>query len=114
MAYRPALFAALGPDFVGAFGNATCIFTIDGVAGQPVRAIVRQERELGLGEDSGQSVEGTRHRMSIPPASCPGLASERDSVAITADGEVSSVTFGIGNIMDDGRAMLTIVLDGDI
>jgi len=114
MAFRPALFTELGSRFVTAFGNATCVFTIGGVAGAPVRAIVRQERVADLGGDGGQRVEGTRHRLSVPPSSCPGLTSDRDSVSVTADGETVASFFGIGNIEDDGRAMLTIVLDGDI
>jgi hypothetical protein len=114
MAYRPAIFAELGPRFAEAFGNASCVFTIAGVAGAPVRGIVRQERVADLGGEGGQRVEGTRHRLSVPPSFCPGLTSDRDSVSVTADGETTARAFGVGNIEDDGRAMLVVVLDGDI
>jgi hypothetical protein len=109
MSFRPALFSPLGDAFAQAFGNVDCLFTINGVAqASTVRGILRQTRAVDLGQDEGQAVEGTRHTLKVAASSVPGLTSDRDSVAI------GGITYPVGNIEDDGRSMLRIVLDGDI
>lgn len=105
---RPALFSRMGAAFQRAFGNADAVFTIDGVAGEPVRVILRQMRADDLVEEAGIAVEGTVHTMSVPVESVPGITSGRDHVVI------DSVTYGIGQRVDDGRSMARFILDGDI
>ena len=109
MPFHPPLFAGVGAAFTATFGNVDCLFTIDGVQRtKPVRGILRQKRAIDLGEDEGQGVEGTVHTLKVNATDVPGLVSERDSVVI--DG----TTYEVGNVEDDGRAMLRIVLSGDI
>jgi hypothetical protein len=105
---RPAAFAGMADAFTSALGNVDAVFTIDGIPGQPVRAILRQRRDIDMVEDAGQSVEGTVHTLAVDALLVAGITSNRDTVTI--DG----VVFGIGNRIDDGRAMMRFVLDGNI
>ncbi|MDX3929220.1 MAG: hypothetical protein QHC90_25890 [Shinella sp.] len=119
MNFRPPLFSDLGEEFAGAFGNVDAQFTIAGVLLPRVRAILRQWRELDLGEEQGQAVEGTTHLLSVAADMVPGLVSQRDSVtifALDAEGFPTgiSTTFEIKNHSDDARAMVRIYLSGDI
>ncbi|WP_322887052.1 head-tail joining protein [Sinorhizobium medicae] len=106
MTPRPAMFERMGPKFAKAFGNADAVFTVDGVARPAVRVILRVWREIDLAEE--QAVEGTTHLLAVSASTVPGLASQRDSVAI------GGVTYQVINIDDDARAMLRISLAGDI
>ena len=105
---RPALFARMGAAFQRAFGNADAIFTIDGVAGEEVRVILRVMRTDDLAEEGVVGVEGTVHAISVPAEAVPGITSGRDSVVI------AGTQYGIGNRLEDGRAMARFILDGDI
>ncbi len=108
MSIRPPIFAEMGPAFADAFGNADAVFTIDGVVRPPVRVILRVWREADLAEEQEQAVEGTTHLLAVAASAVPGLASQRDSVAI------GGVTYQVINIDDDARAMFRISLAGDI
>jgi hypothetical protein len=104
---RPAAFAGMAGAFTRAFANVDAVFTIAGVPGDPVRAILRQERVADLADD-GVGVEGLVHTLAVDADKVPGIASQRDSVTIAGE------TFGIGNRLDDGRAMARFILDGEI
>ncbi|RVG29749.1 hypothetical protein [Sinorhizobium meliloti] len=108
MTPRPAMFERVGPKFAKAFGDAEAVFTVDGVARPAVRVILRVWRETDLAEEQEQAVEGTTHLLAVAASAVPGLASQRDSVAI------GGVTYQVINIDDDARAMLRISLAGDI
>lgn len=107
---RPAIFAGMGDAFAGTFGNVDCRFTIGGVQrSDSVRGILRQKRELELGDAFGrQDVEAVTHVLSVPATGLDDLESERDTVII------DRTTYGIRNLTDDGRAMLKLWLKGDI
>lgn len=116
---RPALFARMGAVFDRAFGNVDAVFTIAGVAGPAVRAILRKWREIDLAEDLGQAVEGTTHLLSVSADKVAGIASQRDSVTIhelDRNGVRTGVSamFEIRDHSDDGRAMVRLHLSGDI
>lgn len=106
---RPPLFEGMGHAFTGALGNVDALFIVNGVQlPKPVTVILRQRRDIGLAEEAGQSVEGTYHTMAVDAALVPELVSGRDRVIIQGE------AFTIGNRLDDGRAMLRFVLDGNI
>ncbi|WP_176086961.1 hypothetical protein [Martelella sp. HB161492] len=106
---RPQLFAGLGEEFAGAFGNVDCLFTIDGVAeAKPVRGILRQKIGRDLGDEFGQDVEGITQTLSVPATGLDHLESQRDSV------EINGQTFEIANQADDGRAMKVLFLKGNV
>lgn len=104
---RPAVFSGMAGAFTRAFANVDAVFTIAGVAGNPVRAILRRERVDDLADD-GVAVEGTVHTLAVDADKVPGMVSQRDHVTIAGE------TFGIGNRIDDGRAMARFVLNGEI
>ncbi len=108
MIARPAAFERMAGSFQRAFGNVDAIFTIDGVRGDRVRAILRQRREDDLAEDGTVGVEGMTHVLSVPAETVQGIASQWDSV------EIDGRTYGIGNRVDDGRAMMRFLLSGNI
>lgn len=119
MSLRPAIFERMGPQFVRFLGNADCEFTIGGVMRPSVRGILRQWRDIDMVEDFSQAVEGTTHLLSVAASDIPGLASQRDRVAIfLTDPSGKRIdagnTFEVKNHTDDGRAMLKIYLKGDI
>lgn len=106
---RPALFAAMGPAFTSAFGNVDVTLVIDGVAqASAIRGILRQVREIDLLPEGGGSVEGVTHTLALDAVAAAGLQSDRDSAII------NSVTYAVRSVADDGRAMVTLLLTGDI
>lgn len=106
---RPALFAAMGPAFTSVFGNVDVTLIIEGVAqATPVRGILRQIREIDLMGEGGVSIEGVTHTLSLDAVATAGLQSDRDSLII------NSVTYEVRSLADDGRAMVTLLLTGDI
>ncbi|WP_404862074.1 hypothetical protein [Georhizobium sp. MAB10] len=106
---RPTVFDGMGAAITAAFGNVDAVFTIDGVSQPAVRALLRQRRDIDLGDEGGQAIEGTRHTLAVDARllAVPPVTG-RDSVTI------SGITYRIGNRLDDGRAMLRFILDGDI
>lgn len=105
---RPERFARMGAAFGRAFGNADGIFTIAGATGGPVRIVARKIRETNLAEESDQGVEGVIDSVSVAADAVPGLTSQRDTV------EIGGVSYPIRNIADDGRAMLKLLLQGNL
>lgn len=106
---RPGLFAAMGPAFTSAFGNVDVTLTIEGVEREDtVRGILRQVREIDLMPEGGASIEGVTHTLALDAVASAGLRSGRDSVTISA------VTYAVRGLTDDGRAMATLMLTGDI
>ncbi len=119
MSFRPALFERMGAAFARSFGNVDCVFTIDGAERASVRGILRQWRDIDLGDELAQPVEGTTHLLSVASSEVPGLVSQRDSVTIFATDSTgkridNGIPFDVKNHEDDGRAMLKIYLTGDI
>lgn len=108
--YRPAIFADLGASFVDNFGNVDVVPVIDGQQKTAVRGILRQFREADLADPFGQSVEGVTHKLSLDASasSLDGMQSDRDSVII------NEVAYAIRSFEDDGRAMLRLLLTGEI
>lgn len=98
----------MGSAFSRAFGNATAIFTINGVAGLPVPIILRNGRDLDEGEEQGQSLEARTYSLAVAASLVPGLASQRD--VMTFEGTV----YPIVNHTDDAHAMLRVFVRGDI
>lgn len=105
---RPPLFASLGPAFTAAFGNADVTLTIDGVAQTAVRGILRQVREIDLATEGLAQIEGVTHQLNLDAAASAAVESDRDTA------EIGGVTYAIRAVADDGRAMLTLLLQGDI
>ena len=105
---RPAPFAGMAGAITRALGNADAVFTIGGVALDPVRVLFRRERVVDLAEDAGFGVEGMVHTLAVDATAVPGITSGRDTVTIAGS------TYGIGNRLDDGRAMMRFILDGDV
>ena len=106
--HRPALFGALGDDFSDAFGNVDVTPVVGGVGRSVVRGILRQVREMDLIDDRGVAVEGVTHSLALAAAAAGALVSGRDSVVIDA------VSYPVRGKRDDGRAMITLFLKGDV
>lgn len=104
MTFRPRIFEEMASQFSDAFGNCDAVFTIDGVAGAPVRVIARTTVNSEMAEESGHAVEAAIDDVRVAATSVPGLTSQRDTMTI------GPKTYGIGNIDDDGRAMLKLTL----
>ncbi|MGJ8570431.1 MAG: head-tail joining protein [Hoeflea sp.] len=106
---RPGLFAAMGTAFTSAFGNVDVTLTIDGVVQEAaVRGILRQVREIDLMPEGGATIEGVTHSLALDAVASAGLRSDRDRVTIGA------ITYAVRALADDGRAMATLLLTGDI
>lgn len=106
---RPGLFAAMAPAFTSAFGNVDVTLTIDGeVQAATVRGILRQVRGTDLMPEGGAVIEGVTHSLSLDAVASAGLRSDRDSIAI------GGTSYAVRGLTDDGRAMVTLLLTGEI
>lgn len=107
---RPGLFSGLAADFLGDLANVDVTFTIDGNL-QPgsARGILRQARETDLADQGyGVAIEGITHRLSLAASDAEALQSGRDRVTI------AGTTYTVRAIADDGRAMVKLLLGGDV
>lgn len=99
----------MGPAFTSVFGNVDVTLIVDGeTASASIRGILRQLREIDLMAEGGASVEGVTHTLALDAVAAANLQSDRDSVII------NSVTYAVRSLADDGRAMVTLLLTGDI
>lgn len=106
---RPGLFAQMGPVFTAALGNVDVTLVVDGVqASAPVRGILRQMRSMDMLPEDTAMIEGVTHTLSMTAAAAGALESDRDDVII------GGVTYQVRALTDDGRAMVTLYLTGDI
>lgn len=104
---RATRFQKMGPAFSRAFGNASAVFTIAGIAGQPVPIILRNGRDLDEGDEQGQGLEASTYSLAVAASHVAGLTSQRDTM--TFNGTV----YPILNHTDDAHAMLRVFVQGE-
>ena len=116
---KPSIFAALADAFIAALGDER-FARIEGgpdfpgfaIASVPV--IIRESRESGLAEDVFTAVEGVTHRCAIRAADAAGIEEGMRLVLLPRAGETGEMEFRIRGRPDDGRAMVTLLLEEDV